>query len=93
LSWASERVRSWATGNTTGRGQKRGVQREEGRGNARKEWKVRKKECNKLKEIKNERCSEEKVREGRKNLTAEEFETEKIKKARREGGEKKGERM
>lgn len=83
---------SWASGSATGREQRGGVRREEGRGNARKEWKVRKKECNRLKEIKSERCSKEKVREGRKCLTAERFETEKIKEARRDGGEKKGER-
>ena len=92
MSWASQSVRSWATGSTPGGVQKGGVQREEGRGNARKEWKVRKKECYRLKEIKSERCSKENVRERRKNIKAEEFETEKMKKARRDGGEKKGER-
>ena len=92
MSWVSQRVRCWVTGSTSERGQKGGVQREEGRVNARKEWKVRKKECSRLKQIKNERCSKEKVREGRKSLTEEEFETEEIEKARRNGGEKKGER-
>ena len=80
---ASQRVRRWATGRGKG-----GVQREEGRGNARKEWKMRKKECNRLKEIKSEGYSKEKVREGRKDLTVGEFESEKVKKARRDGGEK-----
>jgi len=52
LSWASQRVRGWATGSATGRRQKGGVQRKKGRGNARKEWKVRKRECNRLKKVK-----------------------------------------
>jgi hypothetical protein len=34
------------------------------------------------------RCSKEKVREGRKNLKVEGFETENIKKARRDDGER-----
>jgi hypothetical protein len=38
-----------------GKGKKGGVQRKEGRGNARKEWKVRKKGRNRLKEIKSEK--------------------------------------
>jgi hypothetical protein len=56
LSLASQLVRSWATGSTRVEGEEREVfrgRKEEGMQG--KEWEVRKKGCNRLKEIKSEK--------------------------------------
>lgn len=56
MSLASQLVRSWATGSTRVEGEEREVfrgRKEEGMQG--KEWEVRKKGCNRLKEIKSEK--------------------------------------